>query len=336
MSNIYTVTEAQEGQRLDVVLAVFLSDFSLREVRRLWKQCLIEINGRHARKGLTVKEGDVITLTLLADAPATAVDKLDGYVCKPTELNFEGCNNFPEPDIKAVQILKRKDGMLAIFKPAGLHSAKLPGGRGGLSLEELLPELCARNPVDHMKIKLFNRLDCLTTGMVLACETDEAMQLCEQSESSGQMEKRYLAIVEGRLYSELMIRNALDTDSRTKSKVLKADSSDPLRHTLITPLYSTADGAEFGDEFKGVQAGSTLVQATIYRGARHQIRAHLSHVGFPIWGDPLYNRNCSGHTKMYLHNFAITLPGFTCLAEPDWQEGVNSIFKGLFPVFFRQ
>lgn len=338
MPNTYIITETQEGQRLDVALATFLPDLSLRGVRRLWEQFLVEINGRHARKGMNVKLDDVITLTPLpplSDDPTITTPTLDRQAGEAIEADFGSSNNFPAPDLNAVEILKRKDGILAIFKPSGLHSAKLPGGRGGLNLEEHLPELCAKNQIDYTKIRLFNRLDCLTTGMVLACETDEAMQLCEQAELAGQMEKRYLALVEGKLHSELVIKNALDTDSRTKSKVLKTDSADPLRHTLITPLYSTADGNEFGAEFKAFHSGCTLVQATIYRGARHQIRAHLSHAGFPILGDPLYNRNCSGSKKLYLHNLAITLPGFTCLAKPKWTEEINRILNGLYPGLFQ-
>jgi len=328
----YTITREEEGQRLDVALASFMPERSLREVRCLWQQFLIELNGRHSRKGMPVKEGDVITV---ASMPAEPGLHIAATPSDSGESALLSCVAYPEPDISMVRVLKRESGVLAIFKPAGLHSANLPGGMGGLSLETLLPELCAQEKIAATDVRLFNRLDCLTTGMVLACENDEAMHSCEQAELSGEMEKRYFALVQGQLHSELVIKNALDTDSRIKTKVLAKESPDSLRHTTLTPLHSVSNGAELGSEFAACTCGLTLVQAVIYRGARHQIRAHLAQAGYPIWGDPLYNSACPNSKVLYLHNFAVAMPGFMCLARPVWPQQALQILKGLFPGLFQ-
>ena len=326
----YTMTGENEGQRLDVALASFLPGLSLREVRGLWECRLIELNGKHSRKGMIVAAGDVVTIYALSEegqaVPASVSSGKDG-------LPFSCAGAFPEPDLSLVRILKRENNIFSIFKPAGLHSEKLPGGRGGPSIEDMLPELCAGWGIDAAKARLFNRLDCLTTGMVIACETDEAMRECEDAELSGRAEKRYLALVNGLLHGEFVAKNVLDADSRAKTRVLHKESPEASRHTKFTPLYSTSCGEELGDEFKGA-AGLTLLQASICRGARHQIRAHLAHAGYPIWGDPLYNPECRAEGGMYLHNFAVSLPGFMCLARPVWPEALQEILKGLLPGLF--
>ena len=60
----------------------------------------------------------------------------------------------------------------------------------------------------------------------------------------------------------------------------------------------------------------TLLQITIQRGARHQIRAHLAAAGHPIVGDHLYGRHPG--RVMYLHHAAISLPGFEAQCPPPW------------------
>ena len=326
----YTMTSENEGQRLDVALASFLPGLSLREVRRLWEWRLIELNGKHARKGMTVAAGDVAAIYALPEEdPVLPDDAPSGE----EDLLSSCAGAFPQPDLSLVRILKRENDIFSIFKPAGLHSEKLPGGRGGLSIEDVLPGLCEGYGINAAKVRLFNRLDCLTTGMVIACETDEAMRACEEAEQSGRAEKRYLALVSGLFHGEFVAKNMLDADSRAKTRVLDKESPDILRHTKFTPLYSTSCGKELGDEFKEA-AGLTILQASICRGARHQIRAHLAHAGYPIWGDPVYNSDCKPGGGMYLHNFAVSLPGFVCLAKPVWPESLQETLKGLLPGLF--
>ena len=467
MIGTYVIAKEQEGQRLDVALSSFFPALSLREVRRAWGLYLVELNHKHARKGMFVKAGDEVTITAIPqegkDSPEVGFlpgqsaqlgqpaqltqpgqahsSKVNGQIGKiaapqiyaensqtsilsPSSFSSKAsqssqipCGNqpshlfeqknkqvsaqtYPHPDLSALRILHRENGVMAIFKPAGLHSASVQGG--GLSLEQLLPDLCAKADIDPITVELFNRLDCLTSGIVLATENASSRQISLQAEKAGKIEKRYLALVRGNVFGEFWIKNALDTDSRRKTKVLSQINPDPLRHTLVRPVHLFSDLSYFfpslvpnsansnlcnleylspelepgqtggrpkdlpgvgpgerGEQPSG-QAGnwadehiaeeisqqnknqkSCLLEVTIFQGARHQIRAHLASVGFPILGDPLYDPAYENSMQgLYLHHFATSLPGFLCITPPPWpiqnvlannKVKLERIIKGLFP-----
>ena len=70
----------------------------------------------------------------------------------------------------------------------------------------------------------------------------------------------------------------------------------------------------------GLTGPLSLLELTILRGARHQIRAHLADAGFPIVGDAQYGLESTSRAgRMYLHHFSIALPGFRAEAAPDWR-----------------
>lgn len=405
MTGTYIISKEQEGQRLDVALSSFFPALSLREVRRAWGLYLVEVNHKHARKGMFVKAGDKVSITAIPEKleqlepggefyeadnenrlgvnvqnlPETHRDNFvlqkgrskQGFVPQP----------FPEPDLSLLRILHRENGIIAIFKPAGLHSAHVQGG--GLSLEQLLPDICTKANIDPAGVELFNRLDCLTSGIVLATENALAQQKCLQAEKEGKTEKRYLALVRGQVFGEFWVKNSLDTDSRRKTKVLAQINPDPLRHTLVRPIhlfFGLSDSSlglfnapvnsnlyngkpsfskqlnlqlekelEQGD-LDGKGDGKTnleissqnacLLEVSIFQGARHQIRAHLASVGFPILGDPLYDPNYEENLQgLCLHHFAISLPDFLCITPPPWpmqgsnakQNELECVLRGLFP-----
>ncbi|MDL2306532.1 hypothetical protein LJC48_00690 [Desulfovibrio sp. OttesenSCG-928-C06] len=64
----------------------------------------------------------------------------------------------------------------------------------------------------------------------------------------------------------------------------------------------------------------SLMELTILRGARHQIRAHLANAALPIVGDTQYGLESTSRAgRMFLHHFEISLPGFRAEVAPDWR-----------------
>jgi len=187
----------------------------------------------------------------------------------------------------------------AFFKPAGLNTAAL-AGVSGPSLEALLPRLCPERSVI-----LLNRLDRDTSGLVLGAFAAAAAARFRALESQGLVDKRYLAVVIGEMPAPMTLKWALDTAHRAKVKVLGMRTPDALRWTVARPL--------------AYACGSTLVEARIAKGARHQIRAHLAHAGFPISGDALYGADHAG-TGLKLHHRQVTFPGFRAGIRPNWHD----------------
>jgi len=273
-----TVPDTLHGRRLDQALELLCPEAGLRERKRLLERGLILVDGRPRPKGYRVQAGQELSLAL-PDEPRADAQVPDG-----------------------VRVVGQKSGfMAAVFKPAGVHSA-LIAGRPGPSVQAALEALWPGQDA-----ALVNRLDLLTTGLVLVALNFEAREGYRSAEAAGQVRKSYLALVHGHVDEPFTAARALDMAKRRKVALLEHDDPDPLRHTRIEPLRWFPD------------TGLTLVRAVIARGARHQIRAHLAGAGHPIEGDPLYGQGAEGGV-LYLHHGRVGLPGFEAAVVPDWPE----------------
>ncbi|WP_238528391.1 pseudouridine synthase family protein [Pseudodesulfovibrio mercurii] len=201
------------------------------------------------------------------------------------------------PGELGVRIVKWEDGFAAVNKPGGVHSAII-SGRDEPCVEAVLPAL-----FPGMEPVLLNRLDRLTSGLLLVALTPEARDAYLEYEDQGAIKKFYLARVRGRLDGIVSVRNRLDTDDRKTTRVLAEPDEDARRWTGVTAL--SHDNA----------ADTSLVRCLITKGARHQIRAHLASIGHPIVGDPLYGGGESPRGLMLQHQ-RLEMPGFQAEAIP--------------------
>lgn len=234
------------------------------------------------------------------------------------------------PTPQGARLLKAEGGFAAFFKPSGLHTVELSGG-GGPSLEAMLGSLYPKGPV-----RLVNRLDQDTSGIVLGALDEASARRFRSLEDLGAVDKRYLAVVAGKCVQPMLLAWALDMADRATVKVLDEDARDELRFTSVRPLahripipgaspeaFADASANEHG-EASPTRAGSfgesglTLVEARIAKGARHQIRAHLARAGFPILGDSRYGG--PAWPGLRLHHWSSTFAGFEVHALPQWPE----------------
>ncbi|UZP65964.1 RNA pseudouridine synthase [Desulfovibrio mangrovi] len=312
------VPDALHGQRLDAALALFLPDSGIRQRRRLFDTHTILVNGAPKSKGYCVSRGDSILLVPLTESTADRATS-DGNAVPPT-----GSDEDYRRHALQVRIVQRQDSFAAIFKPGGMHTAHIAGGPEN-SLETMLPELFPGNESTATPI-LVNRLDRLTSGMVIVAFGQDNANTFKQLEDGGEVEKLYLAVVHGELTTPLNVQAALDMAKRKTTRVLATPAEDPLRHTAVLPLGRVS--------VDNVDTTCTLVLASIRKGARHQIRAHLAHAGYPIVGDPLY-----GHAEqsygtahpLYLHHYHIEFGAFsaTCPPPSEWRQWESWRNQGL-------
>lgn len=297
-----TATLAQDGpMRLDAALAPFFPGLGLRARRRLWDWCRVFVNGRAAEPGLLVRPGDRLRVERGPKAPA------------------------PPPSVVAFSIMTVAGDMVALCKPGGLHTAHIQGG-AEQSLETLLASRWAelwRRYAQTLPTcdappppapRLLTRLDKATSGLVLGALRPEAEHRFRLAEQEGLVQKNYLALVRGRLARPLTLQGRLRTDNRQQTLVLDDETPDITRHTRVDPLSHGRPAPEAGEPCPHTIC--TLVRVRIRRGARHQIRAHLAHAGFPLVGEWLYAPRDA--FRLRLHHAAVRMPGFTADCPPDW------------------
>ncbi|WP_051294950.1 RluA family pseudouridine synthase [Maridesulfovibrio bastinii] len=270
------VDDRTDGLRFDKALASLLPDSGLRLRRRLITSGQALLNGKPRTPAYKVHKGQKITL-------ASPVNECPGLVAP------------------GVKVLNRTDDYAAVFKPSGLHSASITG-----SLEQSVESMLNTLFPEEAAV-LVNRLDFLTSGILMVAFTSEAAEAFRQYENSGFVKKYYLARVSGSFKNDEEIRFGLDTDSRSVTKVTN-ETADKLRFSYVRPLK------DFSDD-------TSLVKVRIAKGARHQIRVHLAAKGHPIIGDPLYGKG-EGDT-MYLHHCYLEFPSFKSSATPLWDFEVD-------------
>lgn len=325
------ITPEDAGQRLDRVLARLAPDLGLRGRRRLCAEGRALVNGRPAPEAFKVRAGDTVEIAPAgfdAQLPAGAAG-MDGAVGMDGTAGADG-----------VRVIARAEHVAALYKPVGLHSAAL-AGRANASLEALLPGLLPPGA------RLLNRLDQPTSGLVIAALDAEGEAAWHGAQKRGLMEKRYLALLEGDLERETLVRPL------PAQKILTPHEA-ATRSTRIMPL-GRLDRAEAGALFASVLAPAqapgafslfppeapassvpfapeipavfTLALCVIARGSRHQIRAHAAHAGFPLAGDARHGGRALPHAPQsgecfFLHHGLLRWPGFEAYCPPPWADAL--------------
>lgn len=277
MTNSFIYPEDLQPVRLDKALARQLG-LGLRRCRTLIDDGRVLVDGRSCAKGALIHPGQCVGVVFEEFAP----------VCSD------------------VRIVARHGRFAALAKPGGLHTV---AGRGGACLESCLPELGLGG------WELLNRLDFLTSGLVLAAAGAQDAAAYKAWQDGGQVCKWYLALARGML-DALQVRDRILDDKRRVVRVIPEQDS-PLR-------WTTARAVRHVD-------GATLLLVKILKGRRHQIRAHLAHAGHPLVGDPVYGAGEPG--GLYLHHWRLDLPGFTASLAPDWPCVDAGEAEALMPAF---
>jgi len=171
-------------------------------------------------------------------------------------------------------------GLLAVIKPQGLAT-----GLG--EQDNLCARLFAERPILE-KVKgfregeggLLHRLDNATGGLVLFAKTSESFTYYSGEMQQDRVIKRYCAICAGKSdRDEGIVTIPIAHHATKKNRMTRADRGS---------LRGKPQPTRTSWKIRGQKRGLILVEATITRGVRHQIRVHLSLTGMPIAGDRLY------------------------------------------------
>jgi 23S rRNA pseudouridine1911/1915/1917 synthase len=188
-----------------------------------------------------------------------------------------------EPADGSLNILHEDDRLLVVDKPAGLvcHPTKKGPGSSLISRLRLHLDLSAQ-------IRLVNRLDRETSGVVVAAKDSEAAAELGRIWEDHAVQKSYQAIVHGWVAAgHGRICASLGRDLR--SEVAIKDGVDPNGAPAETDFWVTR-------RFVRADRRFTLLRLLPRTGRKHQLRIHLAHLGHPIAGDKLYG----GDERLYL------------------------------------
>ena len=294
-SAVLKIDGARAGRRLDAALGELVPDMGVRARRRLIERGGVLCNGRRAHApGQTVRLGDVLELV----APLAAETLPSSPWGYPLQRPY---------------VLAEHAPYAFLFKPAGLHTVVLRGGAAP-SLEGLLPEIQSRT-----SLRLLQRLDFETSGLVCATASPEAEEAFRRAERRNEIRKGYLALLLGRLEKPVTARATIDMDGGATVRV-RDEEGDADRHTRFVPLvcWRAREAAAVAQALgmPDPKRELTLAACRIERGARHQIRAHAAWLGLPLWGDARYGGG--GGPCFFLHHGRFHMAAAECRCLPPW------------------
>ena len=235
----------------------------------------VRVNGRPARKGTIVRDGDAITLAAWPEPAA--------------------------PDAGAVTplaIVHADADLVAVDKPPGMPSTigKTAGASVAAGLLARFPEMAA---IDAARAAgLAHRLDTGTSGLLVAARNPTTYARLRHEFARKAIAKDYLAVVRGRLDRPQVVTEPLARHPRGRSRMMVAPPGMRAwtARTEATPIHADDD--------------LSLVRLRMRTGVTHQLRLHLALLGHPVVGDRRYGDAALeagvGVEWHYLHAWALT------------------------------
>ena len=261
------IVEDNEGIRIDSYLSEKL-ELSRSKVQKLIKEHKVKVNGKIVNNSYLVKIDDEIIVD----------DNLDYSI------------NVEAEDIP-LDIVYEDDDLLIINKESGMVVHPAPGHYTGTLVNALLYKY--KNLAgDKFRPGIVHRLDKDTSGLMIVAKNEEMLEKISLMISKKEVERKYLAIVDGLIKhdtGEIDAPIGRDRNNRQKMAVTDVNSKEAITHFKVLERFNN----------------NTYIECILDTGRTHQIRVHLAYIGYPVNNDPLYGKGkCTDFGQM-LHSYSI-------------------------------
>ncbi|MHB8926990.1 MAG: RluA family pseudouridine synthase [Bacillota bacterium] len=248
-----TVSPDDEGLRIDQFLAARPeAGLTRSRARHLIDEGRVTAGGRAVKASHKVAAGEAVRLTVPAPEP----------------LRLTG------EDIP-LDVVHEDADLLVINKPRGMVVHPAAGHDHGTLVNALLEHCRDLSGInDVLRPGIVHRLDRDTTGLLVVAKNDEAHLSLAAQLRDRRLKRRYLAIVSGGLKDERgVIEAPIARHPIDRKRMAVVEGGRPARTRFTVRERFTR---------------ATLVEAELDTGRTHQIRVHLSFIGHPVLGDPVY------------------------------------------------
>ncbi len=270
LSNAVTVEVGaeSEGQRVDNFLLRLCKGVPRSHIYRILRSGEVRVNSRRVDATYRLRPGDRVRIP-------------------PMRLTRRAERTAPPLDLPVVY---EDDALLVVNKPAG---TAVHGG-SGISFG-VIEQMRAARPQQRF-LELAHRLDRETSGLLILAKKRSALTALHAALREGRVKKEYLTLVRGgwrndKQHVSLPLKKSL---TRSGERRVSVDREGRESQTVFRRKKGLRD--------------FTLLSAELLTGRTHQIRVHLTHLGFPIAGDDKYgdfelNRALAkrGLKRMFLH-----------------------------------
>ena len=299
MDEVYDFVIDRSGTRLDKYVGEKCPELSRTYAQRLIADGYVTVNDRVVKPGLKLGIGDRLRVAIPPTTPGLLL-----------------------PEAIPLNIIYENDDLLVVDKPAGLTVHPAPGHPNHTLVNAILfhfPDLADVN--DSLRPGVVHRLDKDTSGVMLVAKNRTAqLNLADQFKTHSVF-KAYLVLVKGHLTPESGIIEApMGRDPRNRKR-----------------MAVVAEGKEARTEYRVIKYidNYTLLDVMPETGRTHQIRVHLSAIGYPVVGDKVYGVKSSYLSRQFIHasRLGFKLPStgkyieFTSELPRDLEQALSTIAR---------
>ena len=295
------INEENVGNRIDSFIPIVQKDISRSMVQKLIEQNDIKVNGKKTKHSYKLKLNDEIEI-IIPEAK--------------------------EIDLKAqdipLDVIYEDNDIIVINKTKGMVVHPANGNPDG-TLVNAVMNLCKDSLSGiggEIRPGIVHRLDKDTSGAIIVAKNDKAHIALSEQLKNHEIKKTYLALVRGIIKeNEATINMPIARSKKDRKKMdVDKDGKEAITHFKVLERYKNK---------------YTLLQINLETGRTHQIRVHLSHIGYPIIGDEVYSNgknewNVSGQClHAWKLEFKHPITGKKISLEAEIPEYFKNIIKEL-------
>ena len=309
------IGENSHDKRIDNFLIKHLRGVPRSHIYRCLRSGQVRINGKRIKADYRLQKGDLIRIPPIM------------------KENVEPTIKIPNSKFMSFDILFHDESLLVINKPTGVAV------HGGSNISfGVIEQLRAQHP-NWKFLELVHRLDRDTSGSLLLAKKRAALIEVHRQIREREIKKHYLVLVKGKWQNQKqnvkLPLNKYITASGEKRVAVAINKNNFSKNIIAHTVFT----------LKKNWNNFSLLEAELITGRTHQIRVHLSYLGFPIAGDDKYgdfklNKELSKTNKkgpklkrMFLHASSVTFRHPTtnkilCLDAPlanDLQKFLNDL-----------
>ncbi|MEE0865679.1 MAG: RluA family pseudouridine synthase [Clostridia bacterium] len=252
----FIVSVEDEGKRIDAYLASRNEELSRVAIQRLIDEEKILVNKKKTKASYKVQDEDLITLEEE----------------QPKEVSLKA-QEIP------IEIIYEDKDIIVVNKPKGMVVHPANGNSDG-TLVNAIMAICKHSLSGiggELRPGIVHRLDKDTSGVLIVAKNDKAHINMSEQIKEHEVEKTYIALVRGIVKeNEASINMPIGRSDKDRKKMaVKKNGKSAITHFKVLERFP--------------QHNCTLLEIKIETGRTHQIRVHLSHIGYPVIGDEVYS-----------------------------------------------
>ena len=295
------INEEQQGKRIDGVISAYTTELSRNTVQRLIEEEQIKVNGNKIKPSYKTNLND----------------EIDINIPKAKEIDLKP-QNIP------LEVLYEDNDIIVINKPKGMVVHPANGNPDGTLVNAIMAKCkdSLSGIGGEIRPGIVHRLDKNTSGVIIVAKNDKAHIKLSEDLKNHKIKKTYIALVRGIIKeNEATINMPIGRSKQDRKKMaVDKNGKDAVTHFKVLKRYNEK---------------YTLLEINIETGRTHQIRVHLSHIGYPIIGDDTYSngKNEWGIIGQCLHakslKFEHPITGKEMLIEAKLPEYFQKMLENL-------